>query len=205
MKRSVRNSLIGTALAGVCAVALAAAVKVGNPAPDFTLHDGQGAAISLADFAGRYVVLEWVNPSCPFVRKHYDSGNMPQLQKSLGAQDIAWLTINSTHPGHSEYRDADQMQAWLKETGGAPAAMLLDLDGQVGRLYAAKTTPHMYVIDPQGALIYAGAIDSIRSANPADIATATNYVQAALNEARAGKPVSQPVTTAYGCTIKYAH
>jgi hypothetical protein len=203
MKRSVRNSLVATALAAVCTVALAATARVGNPAPDFTLTDGQGKPVKLSDFKGRYVVLEWVNPDCPFVVKHYDSDNLPGMQRALGEQDVAWLVINSTHPGHGNYRTAAQMDTWLQSKNAAPTAMLLDPEGTVGRMYNAKTTPHMYVITPQGELIYDGAIDSIRSASQADISRATNYVQLALQEARAGKPVSNPVTTAYGCTIKY--
>jgi peroxiredoxin len=181
----------------------AAAVSVGHAAPDFALQDLQGKPVKLSDYKGKYVVLEWVNPGCPFVQKHYNSGNMPQLQKEAAAQGTVWLTIDSTNAGHQDFRDGTQLSAWLAQKGAAPAAAMLDADGKVARLYAAKATPHMYVIDPRGTLIYAGAIDDKRSTDVADVKTATNYVKVALAEARAGKPVSRPSTQAYGCIIKY--
>lgn len=181
----------------------ALAVPVGGPAPDFALTDLQGKPVKLSDYKGKYVVLEWTNPGCPFVQKHYDSGNMPRLQKEATAHGVVWLTLNSTSPSHQDFETPQQLSGWLGSKGAAPTAALLDKDGKVGHLYSAKTTPHMYVIDPQGKLIYAGAIDSIRSTDVEDIKTATNYVKVALAEARAGKPVSVSSTQAYGCTIKY--
>ena len=181
----------------------AVAVPVGSPAPDFSLTNLDGKPVRLADFRGKYVVLEWVNPGCPFVQKHYDSGNMPQLQKDATAAGVVWLTVDSTNPSSEDFQSAPQLSKWLASRKAAPSAAMLDQEGTVGKLYAAKTTPHMYVIDPQGKLIYAGAIDSIRSTDPADIRKATNFVKTALAEAQAGKPVSRSSTQAYGCTIKY--
>lgn len=180
-----------------------AVAPVGQPAPEFSLTDVSGKTVELNDYRGKYVVLEWVNPGCPFVQKHYTSGNMQHLQKEAGANDVAWLTINSTNPSHRDYKAAAQMGEWMKEKGAHATATLLDLDGKVGRLYGAKATPDMFIIDPKGTLIYTGAIDDKRSADPADVKTAKNYVSAALDEARAGKTVSTPTTQPYGCSIKY--
>jgi len=179
------------------------AVNPGQPAPDFTLSDLSGKPVKLSDLKGKFVVLEWVNPECPYVQKHYDSANMPGLQKEFGARQVAWLAINSTREGHAEFKSPQQMAGWMKEKGGAPAATLLDRDSKVGRLYGAVTTPHMYVIDTKGTLVYVGAIDDKRSTNPADVKTAKNYVRVALGESMAGKAVSNASTSPYGCTVKY--
>ena len=179
------------------------AVNPGQPAPDFTLTDVSGKAVKLSEMKGKYVVLEWVNPDCPYVQKHYNSANMPNLQKEYGGRQVTWLTINSTREGHSEFKSPQQMGGWMKEKGAAPAATLLDRDSKVGKAYGAVTTPHMYVIDPKGTLVYVGAIDDKRSTNPADVKTAKNYVRLALEESLAGKPVSTASTTPYGCTVKY--
>ena len=184
-------------------VALAAPTP-GQPAPNFRAVDTAGKPVSLADFKGKYVVLEWNNPSCPFVQKHYDSGNMQALQKRYGAENVAWLSINSTAESSSEYLPPAKLAAWFKQQNAAPTAILMDANGDVGRAFAAKVTPHMYVIDPNGTLVYAGAIDDKRSTNPADAKTANNYVAAALADAKAGKPVSKATSNAYGCTIKYS-
>ena len=181
----------------------ARAVTLGQPAPDFTLPDVAGKSVALSTLKGRYVVLEWVNPECPYVGKHYNSGNMPQLQKDFAAKNIVWLTINSTNASHSEFKSPEQMAAWMKEKGAAPAATLIDRDSKVGRLYGARTTPHMYIIDPNGVLIYVGAIDDKRSTAVEDVKTSKNYVRAALDEALAGKPVSTTSTSPYGCSVKY--
>lgn len=191
-------------LALAASTAAAAAVSVGQPAPAFRAIDTSGKTVSLADFKGRHVVLEWVNPGCPFVQKHYDSANMPATQKSVTSQGVVWLAVNSTHQGASDYLPPAQLAAWMKDKGGAPTATLMDADGTIGRAYGARTTPHMYVIDPQGKLVYAGAIDSKPTANPADIATATNYVKQAVGESLGGKPISVATTRAYGCSVKYA-
>ena len=191
------------AAALLCATTAALAVNPGQPAPDFTLTDVSGKAVKLADQKGKYVVLEWVNPDCPYVQKHYNSANMPNLQKEYGGRQVVWLTINSTREGHSEFKSPQQMSGWMKEKGGTPAATLLDRDSKVGKMYGAVTTPHMYVIDPKGTLVYAGAIDDKRSTNLADVKTAKNYVRVALEESMAGKPVSNASTSPYGCTVKY--
>ncbi len=149
------------------------------------------------------MVLEWVNPECPYVRRHYDSGNMPSLQKEFEAKDVVWLAINSSSASSGEFTPPEQMAKWLGAKGAAPKATLIDKDGKVGRLYSARTTPHMYVIDPRGQLIYAGAIDDKRWASTADTKNARNYVRAALGEAMAGKAVSVTSTSPYGCSVKY--
>lgn len=202
----LRRALLASAIAGLGLVALqpaAAQVAPGQPAPDFTLTSIDGKPVKLADFRGRYVVLEWTNPHCPFVVKHYGSGNMQSLQKRFGAENVAWLTINSTNKNHSEYMAPQAKVKWIREQGATPTAVLDDADGKVGRLFGARATPHMYVIDPKGTLVYAGAIDDKRSANPADVKTANNFVVQALTEARAGKALTHASTTAYGCSIKY--
>jgi peroxiredoxin len=189
-----------------CAATFATAAVASTPgatAPDITAVDTSGKTVKLADQRGKFVVLEWTNPDCPFVRKHYDSKNMQALQKEWGAKDVVWLTVNSTREGHSEYRTGAQMGEWMKAQGGSPKHVLIDGRSEAGRAYAAKTTPHMFVIDPAGKIVYAGAIDDKRSANPADVKTAKNYVTAALTEATAGKPVSVAGTTPYGCSVKY--
>jgi peroxiredoxin len=200
-----RRALLAAALAVACMAAVPASAQPspGQPAPDFTLTSIDGKPVKLSDFRGRYVVLEWNNPHCPFVVKHYGSGNMQSLQKRFTADNVAWLVINSTNRNHSEYMAPAAKAKWIREQGAAATAVLEDADGTVGRAFGARATPHMYVVDPKGALVYAGAIDDKRSANPADIKTATNYVAQALTELRAGKPVSTPSTTAYGCSIKY--
>lgn len=195
--------LIALAAAGALGAARAA-VAIGQPAPDFTLTDLNGVAHSLSDYRGKIVVLEWNNPDCPIVHKHYDSGNMPRLQKAATAQGVVWLTINSSAPGKqgSEY-SADEIKAWLKERGASPTDYFRDPDGAVGHLYEAKTTPHMFIITPAGILVYDGAIDSIPSADQADIPRAENYVSEALAEVEAGRPVTKATSRPYGCAVKY--
>ena len=191
--------------AALCAsgATLAAAV-VGQPAPAFTATDTAGKAVNLADLKGKYVVMEWLNPGCPFVVKHYGAANMQAAQKEATAKGVVWLSVSSTSTGSADYKTPAELGKWMQQQGGAPTATLMDDDGKIGRAFGAKTTPHTFVIDPQGKLIYAGAIDSKASANPADIPGATNYVKAALTEAMAGKPVSTPTTQAYGCSVKYS-
>ena len=192
-------------LAGCVALAftLPAAASPGLAAPDFAVADTNGKPVKLSDYRGKFVVLEWTNPECPFVRKHYDSQNMQGLQKEWGAKDVVWLTINSTNASHSEYKTPEEMAKWMRAQGAAPRATLIDGTSATARAYAAKNTPHMFVIDPTGKIIYDGAIDDKRSTNPADVKIANNYVRAALSEATAGKPVSIASTTPYGCTMKY--
>lgn len=199
----MKSIWLATLLAALGATASASAV-VGQPAPAFSARDTDGRPVALADFEGRHVVLEWVNPSCPFVRKHYDSANMQTTQKGATAKGVVWLAVNSTAASHGEYLPPAQLAAWMRAQGAGASATLMDAEGSIGRDYGARTTPHMYVIDPKGMLVYAGAIDSKPSANPADIATATNHVNQALAETLAGKPVSQATTRPYGCSIKYS-
>lgn len=182
----------------------AVAAEVGHPAPNFTLTDVTGASHSLAELKGKTVVLEWVNPECPFVQKHYDhSGNIPKLQKAATADGVVWLSINSTAPGKEGDYDATAVKAWETRVHFAATAYLRDQDGKVGRLYDARTTPHLFVINPDGNLVYAGGIDSIRSARVEDIAKADNYVSDALADVKAGKPVRTATSRPYGCAVKY--
>jgi peroxiredoxin len=192
---------IGLLAAGV----VAAQATVGQPAPAFVSTDTEGRPVKLADYKGKHVVLEWVNPGCPYVQKHYNSGNMPATQKQARAKGVVWLAVNSTAVDAYDYRKPADLASWLKTKDAVPTATLMDVDGKVGRAYGARTTPHMYLIDPQGKLVYAGAIDSIPSASASDIKTATNYINQALDEALAGKALSKPTSQAYGCSIKYAN
>lgn len=178
-------------------------VKVDKPAPDFTLVDTNGKKHSLSDYKGKFVVLEWVNFGCPFVKKHYNSGNMQNLQKMYTKKGVVWLTICSSAPGKQGYYEGGEINAILEKKKAAPTAYLLDPEGTVGKMYGAKTTPHMYVINPEGLLIYAGGIDDKRSTRLKDVETAHNYVKAALDAAMAGKPVPTKTATPYGCSVKY--
>lgn len=204
MKLSLKFALIMAALTAGFACRLPGAVTVGQSAPDFTLTDLSGQTHRLSDYRGKTVVLEWNNPDCPFVRKHYDSDNLPGLQRRATTDGVVWLMINSGAPGQqgADYTPA-QFTAWLQKYRATPTAYLRDADGKVGHLYAAKTTPQMFVITADGTLVYDGAIDSIRSTNQADIAKATNYVTAALAAVKAGKPVEQATSQPYGCSVKY--
>lgn len=197
-------AIVTASLALGSAFTAAAQAVVNQPAPAFTAKDATGKTVSLADFKGKHVVLEWVNPGCPFVQKHYNSANMPATQKDAMAKGVVWLSVSSTAKDAGDYLPPAELAKWLQSKSATPTATLIDEEGKLGRSYGARTTPHMYLIDPQGKLIYAGAIDSKPSANPADIKTATNYVKQAVAEAVAGKPVSQAQTQAYGCSIKYA-
>ena len=208
-RRFVTRALAASAtvLLSVAALSLAspaAAATVGAPAPDFQLKDSTGKTVKLADFKGKHVVLEWTNPGCPFVVKHYGSQNMQGLQKEFTAKNVVWLSVNSTAKGHSDYLEPAALTAQYKEWGSAQTAMLMDEAGTVGKAYAARTTPHMYVIAPDGKLVYAGGIDDKRSANPADVKDAKNFVRAALGESMAGKAVSTSTAAPYGCSVKYA-
>lgn len=186
-----------------CAGVSAAAV-VGQPAPAFTAVDASGRTVSLADFKGKHVVLEWVNPGCPYVMKHYGAGNMQATQKFAVDKGVVWLSINSTSQDASDYLAPAAMATWMGNQKAVPTATLIDSEGKVGRAYGARTTPHMYIVDPAGKLAYAGAIDSKASSNPADIPAATNHIKQALGESLAGKPVSTPITRPYGCSVKYS-
>jgi peroxiredoxin len=181
----------------------AAQAVVGRPAPGFTLTDSNGTPRALAGYRGKLVVLEWWNPECPFVGKHYGSGNMQTLQKTWTGKGVVWLTVDSSAPGKQGHVDGPRANALMKERGASPTAVLLDPDGKVGRAYGAKTTPHMFVIDARGTVVYAGGIDDKPSTDRADVAPARNYVQAALDETMAGKPVTTPTSQPYGCSVKY--
>jgi len=190
-------------LAALC-IGQAAPAAVGKAAPDFTLTDINGQQHSLSSFKGKTVVLEWVNPECPFVVKHYDkSGNMPRTQQAAAKDGVVWLQINSGHPGAQGDFDPAKVSDWQKRNAVASTAYFRDQDGKVGKLYDARTTPHMYVIDPAGTLVYAGGIDDIRSSKPEDIAKATNYVSAALSDLKAGQMVRTKNSQPSGCSVKY--
>lgn len=199
MLRRALLAAAGMLIAG----ALHAAPSIGQPAPDFSLKTAAGHTVKLADYRGKYVVLEWTNPGCPYVRKHYDSGNMPGAQAEAVAKGVVWLSIDSTSRSSGDYMEPQQVAAWQQARKSRPTALLSDQAGTVGKAYGARTTPHMYIVDPAGRLVYAGGIDSIPSSNPDDIPKAVNYVRQALGEALAGKPISAPLTRAYGCSIKY--
>lgn len=197
----VRSSLAALAF---CAGGLLSAATVGQPAPAFTLTDLSGATHNLADFKGKTVVLEWVNPECPFVVKHYEkSGNIPATQKEAVADGVVWLQINSAAAGKQGDFDVAQVKAWQEKNKVAATAYLRDEDGKVGKVYEAKTTPHIFVINAEGTLVYNGAIDSKRSADAADIAGAENYAKSALAALKAGKLPERATTQPYGCGVKY--
>lgn len=188
----------------VAAAALAVdSPPVGSAAPDFTLSDAKGKAHSLSEYKGKYVVLEWFNPECPFVKKHYGPGSMQKLQEEYTAKGVVWLSIDSSAPGLEGNLSPDQAQKKMAEWKTKQTALLLDPEGKAGRSYGAKNTPHMFVINPEGKVIYQGAIDSKATPNPADIPSSTNYVKVALDESLAGKPVSTANTKPYGCSVKY--
>jgi peroxiredoxin len=176
---------------------------VGSNAPEFSLSDAKGKNRSLGDFKGKYVVLEWFNPECPFVKKHYGSGNMQKLQQEFTEKGVVWLTIDSSAPGTEGNLTPEQASNTMNSWKTHMTALLLDPNGKAGRAYGAKNTPHMFVINPEGKIVYEGAIDSKPSPNPSDIPNSTNYVKVALEESLAGKPVSNPNTKPYGCSVKY--
>jgi peroxiredoxin len=184
---------------------LAWAVRVGEAAPDFTATDSNGKVQHLADYTGKYVVLEWTNRGCPYTQKHYNSGNMQRLQREWTQKGVVWLTVISSAPGTQGFATADDENAYVKQIKASPTAVLLDPKGNLGHLYDAKTTPQMFVISPQGILLYDGAIDDRPSTDTADIQGAKNYLSQALEEAMAGRQVSVPTTRPYGCSVKYAH
>jgi peroxiredoxin len=183
--------------------ASAFAAKVNAPAPDFTATDWKGKTVSLADYKGKYVVLEWHNKGCPFVKKYYGSGAMQKLQKEWTGKDVVWLTVLSSAKGNEGYDNAAGAKADMTSSHASPTDVILDADGKVGHAYGAQTTPHMFVIDKSGNLIYNGAIDDKPTAEASDIPAATNYVSLALNESMAGKTLSHPTTKPYGCGVKY--
>lgn len=202
---AIFSRLSGCAVLGAALlpVAVAQGVRVGAPAPEFTATDSNGKTEALDQFRGKYVVLEWHNQGCPFTAKHYSSGNMQSLQKEWTAKGVVWFTVISSAPGEQGYVTPGQENAYVQKMHAVPTAVLMDPEGKLGHLYNAKTTPDMYVIDPQGKLIYSGAIDDKPTPDPDDIRGANNYVSDALTEAMAGKPVATPYTRSYGCSVKY--
>jgi peroxiredoxin len=180
------------------------ALRVGDAAPGFAAVDSHGQQHTLAEYKGKFVVLEWHNQGCPFTKKHYDSGNMQKLQKEWTSKGVVWLTVISSAPGEQGYVTADQENDYVRKMNAAPTAALLDPMGELGHLYGAKTTPHLFVVNPGGQLIYEGAIDDRPTTDVSDINVATNYVTLALGQAMTGKPVLTTSTRAYGCSVKYA-
>ena len=206
MKRSIVLSVV--AAVAIFTLALIpppafAAARIGEPAPDFTGTASDGRSYSLSQFRGKFVVLEWHNQGCPYTNKHYASGNMQNLQREWTAKSVVWFTVISSAPGTQGYVTASEENSYLARMKAAPTAVLLDPSGQLGHLYDARTTPHMFVISPQGVLIYEGAIDDRPTTDQSDINGATNYVSLALTEAMAGKSVTTPATRPYGCSVKY--
>jgi peroxiredoxin len=198
-----------TLLASVSALSLAAMTgvraepRVGQPAPTFSAVDSNGKAVKLDQYRGKTVVLEWTNDGCPYVRKHYGAGNMQALQKKWTGEGIVWLSVISSPPGEQGYATGAEANKLSTERNATPSAVLLDPKQQVAKLYGARVTPHMYVITPDGMLAYMGAIDDKPTSRASDIQGAKNYLDNALSELKAGKPVSTPATRAYGCTVKY--
>lgn len=180
-----------------------AEVETNKPAPDFTFVDIEGTSGKLSDFKGKVVVLEWFNQGCPFVRKHYDSHKMQDLQRKYTEKDVVWIAINSTGEGYQDYRNAGESVKDVDSNGTSATYVVLDPEGKTGTLYGAKTTPHIFIINEEGILVYQGAADDIKSTDVADIEKADNYIDAALTEVLAGKPVTVPETKAYGCSVKY--
>ena len=192
------------AVAAACSLAISAqAVSVGSAAPEFSLPDSNGKTHALSEYKGKTVVLEWNNPGCPFVQKHYSSGNIPKQQAAATGAGVVWLTINSGAAGKQGHMDGAGANAFVAQFNARPSAYLFDSDGKVGHAYGAKTTPHMYVIDGGGVLRYMGGIDSIASTDKEDLPKATQYVPQALAELAAGKPVSVATSQPYGCGVKY--
>src|SRR3954467_8885143 len=199
----MKTKLLAALLCLTASVALFAADSpaVGTNAPDFSVTDSKGRTHSVSQYKGKYVVLEWFNPDCPFVKKHYGSGNMQKLQEEFTAKGVVWLSIDSSAPGLEGYLTAEQANTKMVEWKTKQTALVLDPEGKAGRTYGAKNTPHMFVINPEGKIVYEGAIDSKATPNPADIPSSTNYVKAALDEALGGKAVSNTQTRPYGCHI----
>lgn len=200
---SLRISILAAFAAAVVSSGAFAAVTVGSAAPDFSLPDANGKTQTLSQYKGKTVVLEWNNPGCPFVQKHYSSGNIPKQQADATKEGVVWLTINSGASGKQGHLDNAGAQAFVAQYHAAPSAYLFDGDGKIGHLYGAKTTPHMYIIDAGGTLRYMGGIDSIASTDKDDLAKATQYVPQALAELKAGKPISVATSEPYGCGVKY--
>ena len=193
-------------MAGLIAAGAAlAAPSVRQPAPDFTAVDSNGQSHSLSDYRGQTVILEWTNHDCPYVRKHYETGNMQALQKDTAKDGVVWLSVISSAPGTQGYVKGDEANRLTETRDAAPSAVLLDPEGAVGKMYAARTTPHMYIVDPEGTLVYMGGIDDKPTSRRSSVEDAKNYVRQALAEMKAGQPISEASTRPYGCSVKYAY
>ena len=190
------------AFASLAALAFAGA-EAGKAAPDFSLKTADGSEVKLSDHKGKNIVLEWVNFNCPFVKKHYNKGHMQKLQKQYAEKGVVWIQVASAHEGHKDYYDASALEAKAKEQKANASFTLVDADGTVGKSYGAQSTPHMFVVNKEGVIAYAGAIDSKKSTKTKDIKGADNYVAAALDSIIAGEKVATPETQAYGCSVKY--
>jgi peroxiredoxin len=201
----MKTKLLLSVLTCLASTALFAADSppVGSAAPDFSVSDSKGKTHSVSQYKGKYIVLEWFNPECPFVKKHYGSGNMQKLQEEFTGKGVVWLSVDSSAPGKEGSLTSEEAEKKMSEWKTHQTALLLDPDAKAARAYSAKNTPHMFVINPEGKIIYEGAIDSKATPNPADIASSTNYVKAALEESLAGKPVTTPSSRPYGCSVKY--
>ncbi|THD77937.1 MAG: redoxin domain-containing protein [Phenylobacterium sp.] len=199
-----RRVILGLAAAFALAAPALSTPTINAPAPAFQAIDQEGRARSLAEFAGKTVVLEWTSDACPYSHKHYDSGNMQRLQAKATRSGVVWLTVMTDPPGVSGYMTAEQVRAWMTKVGSHATAVLLDADARVARAYEARTTPHMFIVDKAGRLVYMGGIDDRPYTDPASLRGAKNYVALALADLRAGRPIAQPVTRPYGCSVKYA-
>lgn len=202
-KSHIQPWLAATAGLLFAASSALAAPQVGKPAPAFSGSDTTGATVQLSDLKGKTVILEWTNHGCPYVQKHYSSGNMQSLQKDTTTDGVVWLSVISSAPGTQGNVSPAEADELTNSRDASPSHVILDPSGEIGHAYSAKVTPHMYIIDPEGTLVYMGGIDDKPTANPADIPGATNYVRAALTDMDAGRPVAQSVTKPYGCTVKY--
>lgn len=203
LHRTGRKALLGLAL-GIASFGALAAANVGQPAPAFTAVGADGKPLSLEALRGKTVVLEWTNADCPFVKKHYESGNIPRLQEEEVAKGIVWLQVISSAPGQQGYVDGKTAAKLNEYRDAKPSNTVLDPDGKIGKLYGAQTTPHFFIVDAKGTLVYKGAIDSIASVDAGDIARADNYVKAALDSLAAGKKIEHASTKPYGCSVKYS-
>lgn len=201
--RPNHRSILAAAAVLVAATPAMATPVLNQPAPAFQAKDAEGQVRSLAEFKGKTVVLEWHNPGCPYVQKHYGSGNMQALQQRATGEGVVWLTIDSSSPGQQGYLDGASAKAWKAQHHAHSTALLLDPQGKIGRLYEARTTPHMFVVDRTGRLVYMGGIDNRPYTDPESLKGADNYVADALAELKAGKPIAHPVTRPYGCSVKY--
>ncbi|MBI2871345.1 MAG: thioredoxin family protein [Candidatus Omnitrophica bacterium] len=203
MTRNLLLSFVLTVALTAGVSPLWAAVSPGDAAPDFTLTDTRGTQHQLSNHKGSFVVLEWTNYDCPFVRKHYSSGNMQSLQEKYAAQGVVWFSVSTSAPGKQGHYLPERWNELIAEKGAKPSALLLDTTGEVGKSYGATATPHMFIVNPEGVVIYQGAIDDTPTADPADIPASTNYVSAALDRALQGQEPETPSTQPYGCSVKY--